>query len=141
MTELEEEAGCSGIVRPKRGCTFIITHPWSNVHYHLTELFIIHRELFILLFQCHELLRLDARYWWRALNGWDTMGRPQVFGRSVVVPVDPIFIGSTKWSYLHPQIQIKIQMGRRIVPISLPQSAITGVLKITAKIIIFSSRN
>jgi hypothetical protein len=117
-----------GTVRPKRGCTCIITHPGSNVHDHLMELFIIHRESFILLFQGHELLRLCARYWWRASNGWDTTGRPQVFGRSVGEPIDPIFIGSTRWSYLHPQIRIKIQMGRKIVPISLPQPAIIGLL-------------
>jgi hypothetical protein len=115
-------------VRPKGGCTCIITHPWSNVHDHLTELIIIHRESFILLFQGHELLRLSARYWWRAPNGWNTTGHPQVFCRSVGEPVDPIFIGSTRRSYLHPQIRIKIRMGRRIVPISLPQPAIIGLL-------------
>ena len=86
--------------------------------------FIIHRESFILLFQGHELLRLGAWYWWRAPNGWDTTGRPQVFGRSVGEPINPIFIGSIRRSYLHPQIRIEIWMGRRIVPISLPQPAI-----------------
>ena len=40
------------------------------------ELIIIRWELLILLFQDHELLRLGARYWWRASNGWDTTGRP-----------------------------------------------------------------
>jgi len=118
-----------GIVWPKKGCTCIITHPWSNVYDHLMELIIIRRESFILLFQGHELLKLDARYWWRAPNGWDTTGRPQVFGRSVGEPVDPIFIESTRWSYLNPQIQIKIRMGRRIVSISLPQPAIIGLMK------------
>ena len=93
------------------------------------ELIIIRQESFILLFQGHELLKLDARYWWRAPNGWDTTGRPQVFGRSVGEPVDPIFIESTRWSYLNPQIQIKIRMGRRIVSISLPQPAIIGLMK------------
>jgi hypothetical protein len=117
-----------GTVRPKRGCTCIITHPWSNLHDHLTELIIIHWESFILLFQGHELLRLGARYWWKAPNGWDTTGWPQVFGRSVREPVDPIIIGSTRRSYLHLQIQIKIQMGRRIIPISLPQPAIIDLL-------------
>jgi len=94
----------------------------------LTELIIIRRESFILLFQGHDLLRLGARYWLRALNCWNTTGRPQVFTRSVGEPVDPIFIGSTRRSYLHPQIRIEIRMGRRIVPISLPQSAIIGLL-------------
>jgi len=95
----------------------------------LTELIIIRWESFILLFQGHELLRLGAQCWWRALNGWDTTGRPQVFGRSVGEPIDPIFIGSTRQSYLHPQIR----MGRRIVPISLPQPTIIGLLKIWKK--------
>jgi len=57
------------------------------------------------------------------------MGRLQVFGRSVGEPIDPICFGSTRRSYLHPQIQIEIRMGRRIVPISLPQPAIIGLLK------------
>jgi hypothetical protein len=120
----------SGIVRPKSGCTCIITHLWSNVHDHLTELIIIRRESFILLFQGHELLRLSAQCWWTAPNGWDTTGHPQVFGRSVGEPVDPIFFRSTRRSYLHPQIRIEIQMGRRIIPISLPQPAIIGLLKL-----------
>jgi hypothetical protein len=99
----------------------------------LTELSIIRQESFILLFQGHELLRLDARYWWRAPNGWDTTGRPQVFDHSVGEPVNLILIGSTRRSYLHSQIQIKIRMGRRIVPMSLPQPAIIGLLKIKKK--------
>jgi len=86
-----------------------------------------------LLFQGNELLRLGARYWWRAPNGWDTTSRTQVFSRSVGEPLDPIFIGSTRRSHLHPQIWIEIWMGRRIVPISLPQPAIIGLLKILKK--------
>jgi hypothetical protein len=122
-----------GTVRPKRSCTCIISHPWSNLHDHLTELIIIRRELFILLFQGHELLRLCARYWWRALNGWDTTSRPQVFGHSVGEPVDPIFFRSTRRSHLHSQIRIEIRMDRRIVLISLPQPAIIGLLKFFLK--------
>jgi hypothetical protein len=64
------------------------------------------------------------------------MGRPQVLGRSVGEPVNPIFIGSTRRSNLHPQIWIEFQMGQRIVPISLPQPAIIGLLKIKKKVII-----
>jgi len=94
------------------------------------ELIIIHRELLILLFQRNELLRLGVRYWWRASNSWDTTSWTQVFSRSVGEPVDPIFIGSIRRSRLHPQIWIEIWMGRRIVPISLPQPAIIGLLKI-----------
>ena len=87
----------------------------------------------MLLFQSHELLRLGARYWWRAPNDWDITGHPQVFGRSVGEAVDPIFIESTRRSYLHPQIRIKFWMGQRIVPISLPQPSIIGLLKILNK--------
>jgi hypothetical protein len=86
--------------------------------------------LLILLFQRNELLRLGVRYWWRASNGWDTTSWTQVFSRGVGEPVDPIFIGSTRRSHLHPQIWIEIWMGRRIVPISLPQPIIIGLLKI-----------
>jgi len=96
-------------------------------------------ELSRVLLQGHELLRLGARYWLRAPNGWDTTGRPQVLDRSVGEPIHSIFIGSTRRSNLHPQIQIKIRMGRRIVPISLPQPAIIGLLKMQKVIIIFNS--
>jgi len=86
--------------------------------------------LLILLFQRNELLRLGVWYWWRASNSWDTTSRTQVFSRSVGEPVDSIFIESTRQSLLHPQIWIEIWMGRWIVPISLPQPAIIGLLKI-----------
>ena len=87
----------------------------------------------------HELLRLGAQYWLGASNDWDTMGLPQVLNRSVGELVHLIFMGSTGWSYLHPQIRIEIRMGRRIVPISLPQPAIIGLLKMKKGIIIFNS--
>jgi hypothetical protein len=54
------------------------------------------------------------------------------FQPSVGEPVDPIFIGSTRRSHLHPQIWIEIWMSRQIVPISLPQPAIIGLLKISS---------
>jgi len=60
--------------------------------------------------------------------------------RSVGEAIDPIFFGSTRRSHLHPHIWIEIWMGRRIFPISLPQPAIIGLLKILKKIIIFNSR-
>jgi hypothetical protein len=85
------------------------------------------------LLQGHELLRLGARYWLGAPNGWNTTGCPQVLGRSVREPVNPIFIGSTRQSNLYPQIRIEFWMGQRIVPISLPQPAIIGLLKIKKK--------
>jgi len=136
----------SGTKQQKRRRT-CITHMWSNVHDHLAELFIIHRRLLVffdemsrVLLQGHELLRLGARYWLGAPNGWDTTGRLQVLGHSIGEPVHPIFIESTRQSYLHPQIQIEIRMGRRIVPIYLPQPAIIGLLKMKIEIIIFNSR-
>jgi len=119
-----------GTIRPKRSCTSIVTHLWSHLHDYLTKLIIILWELLILLFQCNELHRLAVRYWWRASNDWDTTSWTQVFSRSVGEPVDPIFIGSTRRSHLHPQIWIEIWMSRQIVPISLPQPAIIGLLKI-----------
>jgi len=113
------------------------THLWFHVHDHLAELFVIRWKLLILLgeisrvlFQGHDLLRLGAQYWLGAPNGWDTTSCLQVLGRSVGEFVHLIFIGSTRRSCLHPQIQIKIQVGRRIVPISLPQLAIICLLKI-----------
>jgi hypothetical protein len=90
------------------------------------------------LLEGHELLRLGAQYWLGAPNGWDTIGRPQVLSRSVREPVHPIFIGSTRRSNLHPQIQIEIRMGWRIVPIYLPQPAIIGLMKMKKVIIIFN---
>jgi hypothetical protein len=74
-------------------------------------LFIICRELLVffsemsrVLLQGHKLLRLGARYWLGAPNGWDTTGRQQGLGRSVGELVHLIFIGSTGRSYLYPQI-------------------------------------
>jgi hypothetical protein len=113
---------------------------WFNIHNHLAELFIICWEALVLLLQGHKLLRLGAWYWLGAPNDWDTTGRPQVLGRSVGEPIHLIFIGSTRRSYLHPQIRIEIWMSRRIVPISLPQPAIIGLLKNKKEIIIFNSR-
>jgi hypothetical protein len=52
--------------------------------------------------------------------GWDTMDYPQVLSRSVGEFVHLIFFGSTRRSCLHPQIRIKIRVGRRIIPVSLP---------------------
>ena len=69
----------------------------------------------------------------RAPNGWDTTSWTQVSSHSVGELVDLIFIGSTRRSHLHPQIWIEIWMGRRIVPISLPQPAIIGLLKFFLK--------
>jgi len=59
-----------------------------------------------------------------------TQWTPQTGCPILMESVDPIFIGSTRWSNLHPQIWIEIWMGRRIVLISLPQLAIIGLLKI-----------
>jgi len=77
------------VIRQKRRRTCITTLG-SHVHNHLVELFIIHRELLVflseislVLFQGHDILRLGARYWFGAPNGWDTTSLPQVLGRSV----------------------------------------------------------
>jgi len=101
------------VIRPKRGRTCITTL-WGHVHDHSAKLFIIRRELLVflgeisrVLFQGHDILRLGARYWFGAPNGWDTTSRPQVLGCSFGEPVHLIFIESTGQSYLHPQIQIK----------------------------------
>jgi len=71
---------------------------WSNVYDHLTKLFIIRRESLVffsemshVLLQGHKLLRLGARYWLGAPNGWDTTGRSQVLGCSVGEPRTPDF--------------------------------------------------
>jgi hypothetical protein len=96
-------------------------------------------ELSHMLLQGHELLRLGARYWLGAPNGWNTTGRPQVLRRSVGEPVNPIVIGSTRRSNLHSQIWIEFRMGQRIVPISLPQPTIISLLKVKKVIIIFNS--
>ena len=78
MAELEE-AGCSRDHTTKKGTHMCHTHLWSYVHDDLAELFIIRRELLILLgeiicvlFQGHNLLKLGAQYWLGAPNGWDT---------------------------------------------------------------------
>jgi hypothetical protein len=128
-----------GSIQPKKGrmCT---TYMWSHVHDELAELFINRRELLILLFQGHNLFRLGARYWLGASNSWDTTGHPYVLGRSVGESVHPIFIGSSGWSCLHPQIRIEIQASRRIVLVSLPQLTVICLLKIKKEIIIFNSR-
>jgi hypothetical protein len=90
-------------------------------------------ELSRVLLQGHELLRLGARYWLGAPNAWNTTGRPQVVGHSVGEPVNLIFIRSTWRANLHPQIRIEFRMGQNIVPVSLPQPIIIGLLKIKKK--------
>ena len=122
-----------------------------HVYDHLTKLFIgrslLCRFCCVLLFelcvrlwylvapllQGHKLLRLGARYWLGAPDGWGSTGRPQVVGPSVGEPVNPILIRSTWRSSLHPQIRIKFRMGRRLVPVCLPQPIIIGLLKIKLK--------
>jgi len=107
---------------------FVVHSPLWVVHTPLIGVFF--GELSHVLLQGHELLRLGAWYWLGAPNGWNTTGRPQVLGCSVGEPVNLIFIGSTRRSNLHPQIRIEFRIGQRIVPISLPQPAIIGILKI-----------
>jgi len=62
LEEEEEETGCFRDQTAAKKGRICITYLWSNVHDHLTELFIIHRESLILLFQGHELPKLGAWY-------------------------------------------------------------------------------
>ena len=109
MTELEEEkeAGC---YTAKKGADMyhhsVKSCSWlfGGVVHNSPRVARILGEISRVLFQGHDTLRLGARYWFWAPNGWDTMGRPQVLGRSVEEPVHPIVIGSTGRSDLHPQI-------------------------------------
>jgi hypothetical protein len=147
LKEEKEKTGCSRdhTAKKKDTCT---THTWSHIYDHSAELFIIRsRELLILfseinhmLLQGHELLRLGTRYRLRAPNGWDTTGDPLVLDCSVGESIHPISIGSTRRSCLHQQIQIKIQVGRRIVPLSLSQPAILCLLEIKTKSMKLNSR-
>ena len=142
----EEEAGRSRDHTPKRRHTRT-THPWSYYHDHLVNLFIICQKSLIffdemshVLLQGHELLRLGAQYWLGVLNSWDTTGCPQVLDRSVGESIHLIFIGSTRQSCLHLQIQIDIRVGQRIILVSLPQLSIICLLKIKKEIVKFNSR-
>jgi hypothetical protein len=120
-----------GTKRPKRWRTWI-THLWSNVHNPSRVTHIVVSRPWtpqtgcLILMGSFQRLRHD--------------GPPQVLGHSIGELVHPIFIGSTRRSYLHPQIRIEIRMGRKIVPISLLQPTIIGLLKIKKEIIIFNSR-
>ena len=105
--EKEEEASHSQYHMAKRWRTHT-THSWSHIHDHLVELFIIRQESLIffgemsrVLLEGHELLRLSARYWLGAPNGWDTTSRPQILSLSVRESVHSISIGSTRRSCLH----------------------------------------
>jgi len=132
MVELEEEGGCyttkneeahmyhhsvmpcSWQIREGSHALFFVVH--TIVH---PPLFVVHAPLWVVhapliegriflwaalcVLQGHELLRLGARYWLGAPNDWNTTGHPQVLGRSVGEPVNPIFIGSTRQFNLHPR--------------------------------------
>jgi len=128
LEEEEKEASCSRDRMAKKELhkyhyPSLISSPWlfDGSHHNLSRVvdIVVSRQW---------TPQTSARYWWRAPNGWDTMSWTQVFSRSVREPVDLIFIGSTRRSHLHPQIWIEIWMGRRIVPISLPQPAIIDLL-------------
>jgi len=121
--EEEEEETCHSWDHTTKNRRARTTHLWSHFHDHLTELFIISRELLILfgemscmLLQGHELLRLGVWYRLGAPNGWDTTSCPQVLGRSVGEFIHLISIGSTGQSCLHPHIMIEIWVGQGIIP-------------------------
>jgi hypothetical protein len=144
--EEEEEASHSrdDTVKKKHTCT---THLWSHVHDHLEKKFIIRREslkffgeMSHMLLQCRKLLRLGARYRLQAPNDWDTTSHTQVLGYSIEESIHTISIASTERSYFHPQIWIKIRVGRRIVLVSLSPPAVICLLEIKTKIIKFNTR-
>ena len=74
----------------------------------------------------------------RASNGQSTIGHPQVLSRNVREFVHLISIGFTEWSYLHPQIQVEIWMGQRIIIVSLLQLDVICILKRKNKFIKFN---
>ena len=74
--------------------------------------------LFFYRFGCYFWVKTEPNRKWSPLIVSDNIG------------LNLIFIGSTRRSNLHPQIRIEFWMGQRIVPISLPQPAIIGLLKI-----------
>jgi len=118
----EEEAGRSwDHTTNKRAHTyhpFVISCSWpsSGVVHNPLRLLILLGEMSCLLFQGRDLLRLGARHWLGAPNSWDTTGRSYVLDCSVRESIHLIFIGSTRWSCLHSQIQV----GQMIVLVSLP---------------------
>jgi hypothetical protein len=123
MVELEEEAGCYTAKKEAHiyhHSVMPCSWPFGEAVHNSPRVARIFRWAESCVAARPQLLRLGAQYWLGAPNGWDTTGRPQVIGRR---------IRPTRRSYLHPQIRIEIQMGRRIVPISLPQPAIIGLLK------------
>jgi hypothetical protein len=78
---------------------------------------------------------MSARDRLRASNGQNTTGCPQVLDRSVTESIHLIFIGPTRRSCLQPQIRIEIQMGRRIVPISLLKVTVICIIERKNKLI------
>jgi len=97
-------------------------------------------EMSHMLLQCRKLLRLGARYRLQAPNDWDTTSHTQVLGYSIEESIHTISIASTERSYFHPQIWIKIRVGRRIVLVSLSPPAVICLLEIKTKIIKFNTR-
>ena len=143
--EDEEEVGHSQDYMVKKGVhmyhpsVISCPLPFGEVHNSLRVTHIF-GDMSRVLLQGHELLRLGARYRLGAPNSWDTTSRPQVLGRNVGETVHLISIRSTRRSCLHPQIWIEIWVGRKIIPVSLPQPAIKCLLKIKKLIIKFNSR-
>jgi len=122
----------------------MILYPWpfGGVLHNLQRVvYIFHwDESYVLVFldvKGRKLRKLSAQDRLRAPNGWNTIGRPQVLGRSVREPVQSIFIGSTGRCCLQLQIQSDIWVGQMIVHISLLHPTAICLLKIKNKIIKF----
>jgi len=134
MAALEEADRSRDHMAKTRAHTYhpsVISYPWPFYRVHHNP----HRVVHILQWDGSYVVTRSGTHetgWSISIassNGWDTMGHLQV-GRGVGEFVHLISIGSTRWSCLHPQIQIEIQVGRRIVPVSLPQSAVICLLEI-----------
>jgi len=62
-----------------------------------------------------ELCRLGAWSQLEGSNGWYTTSHKKILGQSIWDIINSIFIGSTGWSSLQPQICIEFWMGWRMV--------------------------
>ena len=127
-----------GTMKPIRGST-CITHLWFHLYYQSAEFNRLSTKSCIIsnkigcpsLYSSVELWSLSAQNWLRASNGWYILSRSQVLDRIVNVKetVYRIFIESTRRFFLQSQIQIKIQMGWKVIPLSLLQLSIICILK------------
>jgi hypothetical protein len=147
---LEEEVGRSWDYRAKKGAhtyhSFVISYPWSlgGVLHNPQRLF--------------HIFQWDAVCSCKTTNSWDWMlnidcelpivKTLRAIYNFLAVVLESSYIrflsgppDDPAWSCLHSQIWIKIQMGRRIVLVSLPQPTVICPLKIKKnEIMKFNSR-